>query len=151
MLAWATASFSLAVFVSVFGFVSASALAADEGKGKSGAKTYSIDTSGTTQEVRAGAGGTFKLQIKPAEGYHVSSEAPLKITLKGEGLELAKPALGQGDVEDKSSQAPSFKVAFSTKAKGKGMINADAMFFVCSESLCERKTEKVAVAIDVKP
>ncbi|MBI4814654.1 MAG: hypothetical protein HY791_00250 [Deltaproteobacteria bacterium] len=123
----------------------------NDGKTNSDEKPYRIDLSGTTLKVKAGAEGGLSLQIKPIEGYHVSAEAPLKISLTGDGLTLAKNQLGHQDADDPKSAAPRFKVAFSSKAKGERVINADALFFVCSESLCERKTEKVAVRVDVSP
>jgi hypothetical protein len=115
------------------------------------AKNYSFDHSGTTQEVQAGKPGTFKLSIKPAEGFHVSPDAPLKISLDGSGIDLSKKALGHDDARDKKSFSPEFSVKFTAAEAGAKSINVDAMFFVCNEKLCERKTEKVSVPITVKP
>lgn len=114
-------------------------------------KPYQIDVSGTTQKVKSGAQGGLSIHIRPALGYHVSAEAPLKISLAAEGLALAKSALGHKDADDPKAEAPRFKVSFSGKEKGERVINADALFFVCSESLCERKTEKLAVKVEVTP
>jgi hypothetical protein len=115
-------------------------------------KRYQLDTGGTTTALKAGKGGVFKLQIKPAQGFKVSAEAPLKITLRSSSLQLAKDALGHADAEGKD--APKFAVTFQAPKggpKGKSSIEADAVFVVCNETVCERKSEKLAVAVVVEP
>lgn len=134
-------SFSAGILALLF---AGAAFAADDS-----AKSYSIDTSGTTREIKAGANGVFKLKIACAKGYHISPEAPLKIAMSSDQLKLAKDKLTFADAEDKKQEAPVFSVGFSGSSKG--VINADAVFFVCSEQACERKTEKITVAVDVKP
>src|SRR5262249_19777486 len=115
------------------------------------AKNYTIDVSGTTTSVKSGESGRLILKIQPAKGYHVSPEAPLKITLSGDGVKLSKESLSRQDAADQKSEAPQFQVGFGTHDPGKKAIAADAMFFVCSDTLCERKTEKLTVQVDVKP
>ena len=114
-------------------------------------KKYSIDVSGTTTDVKNGQGGVLKLHIKPADGHYISPEAPLKIALKAEQLKLSKEQLTFKDAEDQKAKAPKFTVDFKADKGGKTNIDADAVFFLCNENLCERKTEKVTVAVDVKP
>lgn len=122
-----------------------------EGNAAAPAKNYTVTFDGTTKEVQAGKKGELKMCIKAAEGYHVSNEAPLKIGLDGQGVDLAKKQLGRDDAKDKKSEAPEFAVAFGTPAAGDKSIVVDALFFVCNEKICERKTEKVTVAVAVKP
>lgn len=122
-----------------------------EPKEKEPPKNFSFDTTGTSQDVQAGKPGTFRLQIKAAEGYHVSAEAPLKIGLTGEGLDLAKKQLGHDDAKDKKAASPEFTVGFGSGAAGAKTINVEATFFVCSEKLCERKAEKLSVPVSVRP
>ncbi len=120
--------------------------------GAESAKNYTFETRGTSHEVQTGKSGALKLAIKPSAGFHVSPDAPLKIGLESEpGLELAKKTLGHDDAKDKKSEAPEFEVKFGAVQPGKKSISVDAMFFVCNEKLCERKTEKLNVAINVKP
>ena len=114
-------------------------------------KNYQLDLQGTSKEVQAGKPGKLELKIKAAPGYHVSAEAPLKIALAAEGLKLDKSALGHDDAKDKKSEAPEFSVGFSAAEKGDKSIAIDAVFFVCSEKICERKTEKLSVPIAVRP
>lgn len=115
------------------------------------AKNYRFELDGTSREVQAGKSGTLKLTIRPAEGYKVSAEAPLKIGLQSEGLDLAKKTLGHADAKDKKSIAPEFSVGFDAGVPGEKSIQVDATFFVCNEKLCERKNEKVNVPVKVKP
>jgi hypothetical protein len=58
------------------------------------AKSYRIDTQGSTVEVNAGGKGTLVLAIVPVEKVHVHPQAPLKITLEAPGLTLEKTSLG---------------------------------------------------------
>src|SRR5262249_11814007 len=88
--------------------------------GAEGAKNYTFDTKGTSQEVQAGKSGALKLAIKPTPGFHVSPDAPLKIGLASEpGLELSKKMLGHDDAKDKKSEAPEFEVKFGAVEPGK--------------------------------
>ena len=115
-------------------------------------KAYSIDTAGTTTKLKQGAKGQLKVAIKPAEGHYVSPEAPFKITLSAEALTVAKTSVSRADLDDPKAKAPSFKVALTAPAKaGDGKVMADVSFFLCNETICEKKTEKVAVAVSVTP
>ena len=114
-------------------------------------KNYTVDLAGTTKEVQAGKKGELKLSIKAAEGYKVSAEAPLKIGLEATGLDLAKKQLGHADAKDKKSTTPEFQVAFGAGEAGDKSIVVDAMFFVCNDKICEKKTEKLTVAVAVRP
>ena len=63
------------------------ALAADPSA--EAAKSYRIETAGTTQQLAAGAKGTLVLSIVPVEKVHVHPQAPLKIALESTpGLKL---------------------------------------------------------------
>ena len=116
------------------------------------AKAYSIDTTGTTTQLKAGAHGQLKLAIKPAAGHYISPEAPFKVTLAAESVSVAKSAVGRADLDDPKSKAPSLKVGVTAPGKAApGKISADLSFFLCNETLCERKTEKVAIAVSVTP
>ena len=114
-------------------------------------KPYALDVSGTSRSVKAGDSGVFSLRIKPIKGYKVSREAPLKITLKSEGLALKKTKLKQGDSKDRKSKDPIFNVDFATEKPGDQAIGVKAVFFVCTEEICVRKQEKLDVKVSVKP
>lgn len=114
------------------------------------AKKYEISFDGTTKDVKKGAKGTFSMSIKPAEGYKVSNEAPLKIKLDSKGLALAKKTLKTKDAKEKWEKSPAFAVDFSADAAGAQTIDVKATFFVCDVKICERKTEKLSVPVSVR-
>ena len=113
-------------------------------------KKYSIDFSKTTKSVKPGDKGLFYMHIKPAKGFKVSTEAPLKIKLDSGALELHKKKLSVKDAKDKKAEAPEFGVKFGAPTAGETSIDVDATFFVCDENICERKTEKVSVPVAVR-
>jgi hypothetical protein len=115
------------------------------------AKAYALDTQGTTTKLKPGAAGQFRLAIKPAAGHYVSPDAPFKITLAGEAVSVDKATVARADLDDPKAKAPSLKVGLKGAQAGEGKVTADVQFFLCNESVCERKTEKVTVAVSVKP
>ncbi len=118
---------------------------------EAGGPKYKIDTSKTTTELKAGKDGTFALHIQPAKGFKVSPDAPLKIKLASPGLELNKKTLGHKDATEKKAKAPQFAVKFASKTAGTQKIDVNASFYVCDVKMCERKQEKITVAVNVKP
>jgi uncharacterized membrane protein len=113
-------------------------------------KKYSIDLSKTTKAVKPGEKGMFYMHIKPAEGFKVSKEAPLKIALTSAALELHKKKLSVKDVKDAKASGTEFGVKFAAPKEGDTSIEVDAMFFVCDENICERKKEKLSVPVSVR-
>lgn len=132
-------------------FTVALALSAQTPNGAAPKKTYTLDTSGTSREVQAGKPGTFRLTFKVDEGFYISPEAPLKIGLTAEKIALEKKQLAHADAKDKTAKAPDFSVPFTTAEKCDTSIAVDAVFFLCNEKLCERKTEKLSVPVSVRP
>ncbi|MCK6546799.1 hypothetical protein L6R52_13200 [Myxococcota bacterium] len=114
-------------------------------------KAYSLDTAGTSQQVQPGKPGTFRLAFKVDEGFYISPEAPLKIGLTADKIALEKKQLAHADAKDKTAKAPEFLVPFGTTEQCDTSIAVDAVFFLCNEKLCERKTEKLTVPVSVRP
>jgi hypothetical protein len=114
-----------------------------------GAKPYSIKTE--AQKVKAGEKGKISLHIQVTKpDSHVSDEAPLKITLKGEGVKLDKESLKTADVVEGKGSSPRFEVPFTAEKKGEGSVTADMAFIVCTKEVCERETEKVIIPVSVQ-
>jgi hypothetical protein len=125
------------------------ALAAEGGA--DAAKSYRLETEGTTRALRSGAAGKLVLAIVPLNGTHVHPEAPLKIALTASGgLALAKSALGHADAADPRSEGPRFEVPFTATQAGPQEARARVDFYICSDKWCVKQTREVAVAIDVK-
>lgn len=114
-------------------------------------KKYDLDVSETSQKVSKGDRGTFQLRIQARPGFKVSQEAPLKIKLESDGLGLKKRLLRAEDAKNRKWTSPEFAVGFSADESGDQNIDVDAVFFVCDERICERKKEKLSVAVSVLP
>jgi hypothetical protein len=135
--------------------VSAAALAAPPARAadpsSEAAKSYRIDTAGTTQQLAAGAKGTLVLSIVPLAKVHVHPEAPLKISLGATpGLKLEKTTLGKADPVDPKADGRRFEVPFVALAAGKQEARAKLDFFVCSDQWCVKQVKDVTVPVDVR-
>jgi len=127
----------------------APALAADAAA--DAAKSYRIETEGTTRRLEAGGAGKLVLTIVPAKGSHVHPAAPLKIALSGTpGLKLSKEQLGHADAVDPKAEGPRFEVPFTAAAAGAQEARARLDFFICSETWCVKQSREVSVAVEVK-
>jgi hypothetical protein len=125
------------------------ALAADASA--EAARSYRIETTGSTQQVKAGEQGTLVLSIVPVDKVHVHPQAPLKITLEATpGLKLAKTSLGKADPVDPKADGRRFEVPFVAAAAGKQEARAKVDFFICSDQWCVKQVKDVTFAVDVR-
>jgi hypothetical protein len=118
------------------------------------ATLYTVSTTGSSAQVKAGGSGVFVLSIQSHPGAHVSDEAPLKLELKGTGVALTQQKLALKDSVAKKAQGqtfvdPRFEVPFKADAAGKGSVEAKLTFFICSEQLCARQQKTVSVPVEV--
>ena len=115
------------------------------------ARSYRLETTGTTQALKAGEKGTLVLSIVPLQKVHVHPQAPLKITLEATpGLKLAKTSLGKADPVDPKADGRRFEVPFVAQAAGKQEARAKVDFFICSDQWCVKQVKDVSVAVDVR-
>lgn len=115
------------------------------------ARSYRVETEGTTRAVPAGGTGKLVLAIVPLEGTHVHPQAPLKIVLSGSaGLKLAREALARKDALDPGAEGPRFEVPFTALAAGAQEARAKVEFYLCADDWCARQTRDVSVQIAVK-
>lgn len=136
--------------MSAIGFLLAGLLASAQPNANAADKKYSIDVSETTKAVKPGEDGMFRLHIKAADGFKVSTEAPLKIALDSKELKLHKTKLSVKDAKDKTAKSPEFGVKFVAPNECSTSIEVDASFFVCDENICERKKEKLSIPVSVR-
>jgi len=119
--------------------------------GGDAAKSYRIETEGTTRQLANGASGKLVLAIVPLNGTHVHPQAPLKIALSGTpGLKLSKDVLGHQDAIDPKAEGPRFEVPFTAAQPGPQVARAKVDFFICSDQWCVKQSRDVAVPVDVK-
>ena len=115
------------------------------------ARSYRIETAGTTERIGVGKPGVLVLSIVPVEKIHVDPRAPLKITLEGTpGLKLAKATLGKADPVDPKAPGRRFEVPFVAEAAGRHEARAKMSFYVCSDQWCVNQVRDVTVAIEAK-
>jgi hypothetical protein len=115
------------------------------------AKSYRIDTAGSTQQLATGGKGTLVLSIVPLTKVHVHPQAPLKITLDATpGLKLAKTTLGKADPVDPNAEGRRFEVPFVAEAAGTQEARAKLDFFICSDQWCVKQVKDVTVPVVVK-
>jgi hypothetical protein len=115
------------------------------------AKSYRIETAGTTQRVEVGKPGTLVLSIVPVEKIHVDPRAPLRIALDATpGLKLSKTSLGKADPVDPKADGRRFEVPFVAEAPGKHEARAKLEFYVCSDQWCVQQKRDVTVALEAK-
>jgi hypothetical protein len=125
------------------------ALAADPSA--EAARSYRIETTGTTSQLKVGEKGTLVLSIVPVEKVHVHPQAPLKIALEATaGLALEKTTLGKADPVDPKADGRRFEVPFVAKAAGKQEAKARVDFFICSDQWCVKQVKDVTAAVDVR-
>ncbi|MFT3915971.1 MAG: hypothetical protein QM704_18285 [Anaeromyxobacteraceae bacterium] len=117
--------------------------------GEEAARSYRLDTTGSTASLARGAAGKLVLAIVPGPGIHVHPQAPLKIALEGKGLTFAKATLGHADAVDPKAEGPRFEVPFTATEAGAGEARARAEFFVCSDRWCVKQVKDVVVQVDV--
>ena len=118
--------------------------------GEEAARSYRLDTAGSTTTLARGAAGKLVLAIVPGPGIHVHPQAPLKIALEGKGLAFAKPTLGHADAVDPKAEGPRFEVPFTAIEAGAGEARARAEFFVCSDRYCVKQVKDVVVGVTVR-
>ena len=115
------------------------------------ARSYRLDTAGSTRQLAVGGKGTLVLSIVPVGKVHVHPQAPLKIALEATpGLELEKTALGKADPVDPKADGRRFEVPFAALAAGKQQARADLDFFICSDTWCVKQVRQVTFPVDVR-
>ena len=119
--------------------------------GEEAARSYRLETAGTTEKVGVGKSGLLVLSIVPVEKIHVDPRAPLKITLEASpGLKLSKTALGKADPVDPKAAGRRFEIPFVAEAAGKHEARAKLDFFVCSDQWCVKQVRDVTVAVEAR-
>lgn len=135
-------------------YVLAGAAFAQSGEQVDPKTLYELTTQGSSQKVKAGGRGTLVVAIKNKSGSHISTEAPFKIEVSGRGLQPAKGQLRLADAVEKRAVPdgvadPRFEVAFAASAPGRGEVDANLTFFICTEKICARQQKAISLLVDV--
>lgn len=133
----------------VVGLLAAGARAAD--LTERAARSYRVDTSGSTSELALGEGGAVAIAIRTEAGVHVQSQAPLRVKLSASpGIALTRDRLGWSDASAPPPAQPRFEVEFTATAPGPQAVRARLEFFVCSREWCMKQEREVLVPITVE-
>lgn len=128
-----------------------SALAEEKKKDRATKDDYTIDVSGSSAAVKVGSKGVIKIVIKPKNETKIHPQAPLEISLtQPAGLVVEKKKLGRKDVKDKKAKAPELGCGVTGEKAGDYSVDADVSFFLCTESFCQRMTDRVSIAVKVE-
>ncbi|BDG07773.1 hypothetical protein [Anaeromyxobacter paludicola] len=139
----------LRILVATLALATAAPALADAASEAAG--SYTLETAGTTEQVRPGAPGKLVLFIHPKAGTHVHPQAPLAIALEAPaGVKLAKEKLGHKDAVDPKAEAPRFEVPFTAAAAGRYELKAAIDFFICSDTWCVKQSRALSVPVVAK-
>lgn len=112
---------------------------------------YELDTSATDKTIKVGKDGTFSLVLKAKNNKKVHPEAPLEVVFKDpKGIKPAKAKLGRTDVADKAAKAPDLRTTLRGEKAGATTLEASVSFFLCTDSWCQRMTDKISLPITVE-
>lgn len=126
--------------------------AAPTGDEKATRDDYELSTAGTDAHVKVNAEGKFALVITPKNGKKIHPDAPLEVTFKpSKGVKPQKGKLGRADIVDKNAKEPRVVTSVRGEKAGATTMDADVSFFLCTDSWCQRMSDRISVAITVDP
>jgi len=98
--------------------------------------------------AKAGAEATANITVQPAQGYHVSKEFPVKLTLTApDGVTLAKAELAAGDAATFTEQQLQFAVKATAQKAGAYEIQGTFKFGVCDKDSCHPKKQPITIQV----
>lgn len=110
---------------------------------EAGAKSYRIELS-PPREGKAGDSLVATVTLVPLGGYKVNQEYPTKLSATAaSGVQPASLTLKKTEAASFSEKGAVFKPAFVAAAAGKYRVDATFKFSVCTEKVCELKSEKL--------
>ena len=115
------------------------------------ARSYALDTSGSTATLPVGGSGTLAVALRFQPGVHAQTQAPLRMALSAsQGIALARDRLGWFDVVGPRTGSPRLEVAFRATAPGAQTVKAQLEFFACSDSWCVKQEREVVLSVVVQ-
>lgn len=112
------------------------------------AKEYRIELS-QPRAMTVGASTDCVLTITPSAPWVLKRETPFEAKLTAsEGLKLGKSKLGAKDFVDPKTSAKSVKTACVASTAGSHTLSADLTFFLCTDEICKRMTDRLQASVD---
>jgi hypothetical protein len=113
------------------------------------ASAYKIEAQ--PSKAKHGAAAKARIEVVPVKGAHVSPDAPISLTVtSGAFSKVEKEKLGRGEARPTDKQGVFFDVPFTAAQAGKDELHAKLNFFICTESLCEKQSRDITLALEVE-
>lgn len=110
---------------------------------------YRVSLEGSTPELVVGERGTLRFLIEARADKKVNRKSPLRVELTSEQLRIQKPRLEAKDAEG-DDRMVRLSTEFEAEAPGPAVLSLRALFFICDERVCERKTESLQHTVQVR-
>jgi len=113
------------------------------------ASAYKIEAQAT--KAKHGAPAKAHVEVVPAQGAHVSPDAPISFTVhSGAVAKVEKEKLGRADSKPTDKHGVAFDVPFTAAQAGKDELRGTLNFFICTDTLCEKQSREVTLALEVE-
>jgi hypothetical protein len=113
-------------------------------------KPYQLHAGIIPSELKVEGPGRFELTITPEAPYLLKVETPFKVVLSAsDGLQLAKTELTAKDFVDQKTPAKTVVGELVAKKKGEQQLTAELTFFLCTDEICQRFTDRVTTTVKV--
>jgi uncharacterized lipoprotein YbaY len=123
----------------------ASTLAATAAPGA--AATYRVEAP-QSLKVKKGARASARVSVVPRADSHVSPDAPVSVAVSAtSSIDVPQAKLGRAEAKATAQKGVAFDIPFVANAVGPGTVDANLVFFICTEALCERHKEHVQLAV----
>jgi hypothetical protein len=117
---------------------------------ESGEKNYTVNTSLDPDSLGAGQEAELKITITPKEPWVLKTQTPFRAKLScGSPCNVSKDVLTAEDMVDPKSAEKTVSARLSSNAEGKHKVDADLQFFLCTDEICQRYTDKTAAEFEV--
>jgi hypothetical protein len=110
---------------------------------------YKIEAQAT--KSKHGSPATARVEVVPNAGAHVSPDAPISLTVhSGTFAKVSKEKLGRTDAKPTDKHGVEFDVPFTADQAGKDALHGTLNFFICTDTLCEKQSREVTLALEVE-
>lgn len=113
-------------------------------------KNYELSMSVAPEGMSASQDGELNITIAPKEGWVLKTTTPFKAKLScDQPCALATDTLTATDMVDPESAEKTVRTKVSATTAGKHTVEADLAFFLCTDEICQRYTDKSKVEFEV--
>ncbi len=123
---------------------------AEGGKPKT-VSEYTLAAGSEPAPVTSGSEARYAITISPKAPWVFKTTTPLKIVLTASNkVKLAKSELDAKDILDPDAVPKSVTTTFTAGAKGEHKITALLTFFLCTDEVCKRYSDKIESSVRAK-